>query len=375
MLRLFKQSDTVFTTNGDLVMMPTKAKVHRTQDEYYLDIELSIDYINDIAEDKIVVAETNKGSQAFRVKNITKTGKKISAKCPHVFFDGKNHFFVGAVGNRSGTLTTVMTYINGQVKPSSPFVFSSNITSSGYTWAWYESLYDVVVRAAERYGGYIRPSNYNVAITSSIGYDNGVVIQYGKNLKDISCEEDWSEVCTRIYPFGADGITVAETAVGLDNPYIDSSTQYNMKYIKSVEFDQSSISRDSYPSETAYKQALVTDLISKANAYLADHALPQVTYSIKANVEKITDIGDTIVVIDERLGVELETHVTAYDYDCLTGLFSEITFGNYTRTAKGMGLTVSKVSDNQANGILADRRLLFKSDNSIKWELITPPMT
>ena len=371
MIKVFGATDTVFTSNGDIVIQPLKARVHREAIDYYIDIEVPIEYIDYMAQDRIVVVDTPQGEQAFRINNLTVTGKKISARCWHVMFDSQRFFFAEAAGNVTGSPATIMSQINHNIRPASPFLFQSGITEQKTVLVYFDMLYDVIMAVVEKFGCYIQVNNYIVNF-QAIGVDRGVVIQYGKNLKDISCEEDWSEVCTRVYPFGASGITVDSTSVGLDVPYIDSSTHYSRRYIKEVEFDQSEIKRSSYPSQTAYEQALVTDLIAKGEAYLEAHALPKMSYNVKASIDGIANIGDTIVIIDERLGVELETHVTAFDYDCLTGKFSDITFGNYTRTAKGMGLTVNGLANNQQNGILAEKRLLFKDDNSLAWEYITP---
>lgn len=373
MIKVFGATDTVFTSNGDFAIQPLKAKVHKSATEYYLNIEVELEYLEDIVQGVIVVAETPQGEQAFRVNNVTQTGKKISARCKHVFFDSERQYFVNLIDSISGECGYILTQIYQHTEPIPPFVLSpSGMSGEARVTIVDESLYSALMKTAEAFNCQILMSNYVALFTPTLGQDNGVVIQYGKNLKDISCVEDWSDVCTRIYPFGANGITVDTTAVGLNNAYIDGSTQYRTKYIKSVEFDQSNIKRSDYQTETAYKQALVTDLIAKGEAYLDAHALPEVTYTLKANVEKISNIGDTIVVIDERLGLELETTVTAFDYDSILGKITEVTFGNYRKTAKGMGLTVQKVASNQQQGILADKRLLFNSDNSIKWEYITP---
>lgn len=372
MIKIFGATDTTFTSNGDIVIKPLKAKIHKSYTEYYLDIEVPIDYLEYIVQDNIVVADGSQKGQAFRINNVTVTGRKITARCNHVFYDTKTHYFVEALGAVNGTCATVLNSIKSKTKPTPPYILQSNVSGSQTVQSYYESMYDALVKTAEAFGGQLLMNNYVAIVTPSLGTDNGVVIRYGKNLKDISCEEDWSDVCTRVYPFGADGITVDTTDVGLEYPYIDGATQYTQKYIKAVEFDQSDIKRESYNTETAYKRALVTDLIAKGQAYLLEHPLPKVNYTIKANVEKISNIGDTIVVIDERLNLELETNVTAYDYDCVLGQFTEVTFGNYRKTAKGVGLTVSKVSDDQSKGILADKRLLFKDDNTIAWEYLTP---
>jgi phage-related protein len=105
-----------------------------------------------------------------------------------------------------------------------------------------------------------------------------------------------------------------------------------------------------------------------ADKYLQEHAYPEVNYTLKANIEKINRIGDKIEVIDERLGIDMDTYVTSFDYDCLSGQFTEVQFGNLRKTAKGMGLTVTSLADNQANAVLSDKRLKFRDNGSVTWE-------
>ena len=374
MIKVFGETDTTFTSNGDIVIQPFKCKVHREDIEYYCDIEVPIDYIDDVTQGKIIVVKTPQANeQAFRVNNVTKTGKKISAHCRHVFFDSLNNYYVEDARNKSGNPLAIMLQIKNATEPTTPFTFGSSITTSKTVSAYYETLYNAIMKVVDAFECYLFVDNYTVFFNETKGQDKGVVIQYGKNLKEISCDEDWSDVCTRIYPYGANGCTVMDSLhTSLPVPYIDGSVQYGRKYIKAVEFDQSNIKRSDYQSDAAYHDALVTDLIAKANAYLTACAYPKITYTLKAYPEDVVGIGDTIVVIDERLGVELETYVTAYDYDCLTGRYTDITFGNYRKTAKGMGLTVNNVAKNQRDGIIAEKRILFNADNSITWENIKP---
>ena len=77
MIRVFGQTDTVFTSNGDCVLQPLKAKVHKEDNgDYYLDLETSLEYLDFISEGRIVVANTPTGDQAFRISNVTKTKYK-----------------------------------------------------------------------------------------------------------------------------------------------------------------------------------------------------------------------------------------------------------------------------------------------------------
>ena len=61
---------------------------------------------------------------------------------------------------------------------------------------------------------------------------------------------------------------------------------------------------------------------------------------MKANVEKITDVGDVIEVIDERLGLNLLTNIISFDYDLILKKYTEIEFGNFKKTISGFASSV-----------------------------------
>ena len=55
MIKLFGVNDTIFNSNGDKVIMPLRAKVHKEDNgSFYLDFECSLDYINDKTIKKIL---------------------------------------------------------------------------------------------------------------------------------------------------------------------------------------------------------------------------------------------------------------------------------------------------------------------------------
>ena len=41
--------------------------------------------------------------------------------------------------------------------------------------------------------------------------DNGVTVRYAKKLKDITCEESWDSVVTKLLPVGKDGVIAEST--------------------------------------------------------------------------------------------------------------------------------------------------------------------
>ena len=132
---------------------------------------------------------------------------------------------------------------------------------------------------------------------------------------------------TKLLPVGDNGIMLNTLDPNAD-PYITAATQYDIPYTKTVSFRQG-LDREEYADDTAYQQALIDDLYAQATEYINTNQFPRVNYTLKANLEKITDIGDTVEVIDERLGINLMTNVIAYDYDCILEKYISVEFGKY----------------------------------------------
>lgn len=335
MIRVFGQTDTIFTSNGDAVILPLKAKVHKEDNgDYYLNLETSLDYVDYLVEGNIVVANTPQGDQAFRIGNVIKTKSKLTSKCYHVFYDSKNYLIADSyVVDKN--CNDALDHLNSATEPQSEFETLSDVATVNSFRCVRKSLYEAIQTVIERWGGHVVRDNFNIQIRANIGQDNGVTVQYKKNLKDITCEENWDSVVTKLLPVGKDGILLNAIDPNADI-YVTSSTQYDLPYTKTVSFTQDDINQEDYSSESAYQQALVNDLMMQAIEYLEINSVPQVNYTLKANIEKITDIGDTVEVIDDRLGINMVTNVIKYDYDCILERYTEIEFGNFKETLSGL---------------------------------------
>lgn len=331
MIRVFSPNDKVFNSNGDIVINPLKAKVHKQDNgDYYLDLETSLDYVDYLVEGNIVVANTPQGEQAFRITNPKKTRKKVTVKAWHVFYDSENYLIADSYVVDMNC-NNALDHLNRATEPTSPFTTLSDISAVDSYRCVRKSLYEAIQTVIERWGGHLVRDNFNIKIMSNIGVDNGVTVRYAKNLKELTCEENWDDVVTKLLPVGKDGILLNDLDAS-QSIYITSDKQWEIPYTKTVSFEQDDIEEENYTDETAYKQALIDDLREQATKYIELHNSPQVNYTMKANLEKITDIGDTVEVIDERLKVNLMTNVIAFEYDCILDKYTEIEFGNFKRT-------------------------------------------
>lgn len=344
MIKLFGQTDTTFASNGDLTIIPLKALVHKEDNgDYYLELTTSLKYVNDLTEGRIIVAPTPQGEQTFRVGNVQQTKNKLYTKCWHTFYDSENYLIEDARAVDKN-LNDALDWFNSSTTPESPFTTLSDVSTVATLYVVRKSLYEAIQESIERWGsGHLVRDKFNIQIRENIGQDNGVTVRYGKNLKDITVEYNWDNVVTQLLPTGYDGIM-------LDDKYVTSDIQYAIPYTKTVHFDQN-IDQEPYMDgdgnldEEAYQQALKDDLAVQAQNYISANSVPQVNYTMSANLEKITDIGDTVEVIDERLGLEITTNVISFDYDCILGKYKQLEFGNFKKTLSNLVSNITNTTN------------------------------
>lgn len=339
MIRLYGQTDKVFQNNGDRILQPLYSSVHKEDNgDFTLAIDLDLSYVDDITEGRIIVCPTPQGAQPFRVHNVTQTRKKISAVCRHVFYDTENYLIADSyvVDQDAGD---ALAHLNATTTPASPFNTISDISLQNSFRCVRKSLYEAVQTVVERWGGHLVRDGWTIGLRQNIGRDNGVTVEYAKNLQEITVSYDWSNVVTKLMPEGFDGLMLPEV-------YLVSDIQYDIPYTKCVQFQQE-VDREAYLDENgqldeeAYQEALIEDLRNQATQYLENNSVPKVNYTLAANLEKITDVGDTVQVNDRRLGLSILTHVIAYDYDPILDKYTKIEFGNFQQTITGFYQSVT----------------------------------
>ena len=341
MIKLFKSTDLTFDSNGDKIINATKAIVHKEDNgDFYIDFECDLSYINDIVENNILVANTPQGDQAFRIGNVSKTKYKISTKAKHVFYDSQNYLIADSyVVDKD--CAGAMYHLNAATEPTSPFATFSDITAVGSFRCVRKSLYEALKTVQERWGGYFIRDNFSIGLRSEIGVDSDVVVRYRKNIQDITCEENWDDVVTKLLPVGKDGILLNKLDPNR-SVYLTAAKQYDVPFTKTVSFSQDNINEEEFTDEegvldeVAYYTALIEDLERQGEEYLLENSVPKISYTLKANLDTITDIGDKIKVIHEPLNLSLTASVIAYDYNCILKKYTELSFGNFGKTLTGL---------------------------------------
>ena len=339
MIKIFGPTDTEYSSNGDKILQPTKCRIHKKDNgEYYAEIECSSDYADYIKTGNIVVCPTPTGEQPFRFSNPEINKNKIKVKAKHRYYDSENYLIKDS-NVVSKNCNQALEHLNAATDNESPFVTVSDVVGINSFRCVRKSLNEAVSTVLERWGGHLVRDNNIIAIRSSIGTDNGVTIRYGKNLKEIKKSEDWNNVVTKLLPVGKDGLM-------LDEIYLYSEQQYALPYTKTMTFTQD-LEQEENETDDAYQFRLQEDLRQQGTAYLAVNCVPKINYTVKANIEKITDIGDTIDVIDETLGIDITTYVIAFEYDAILEKFVQVEFGNSREKLSNLMSSISSSTSKQ----------------------------
>ncbi len=327
MIKIFDENDRDFSTNGNIVINPIKCKEvkKKSLNGWYVEVEISVKYKEYIEQDKLCVVKTKSKlrPQAFRIENPKITNNIISFTANHVMFDSKKYFLVD-VRPTNQNAQNALSNINERTDKKSPFTIFSDVETESTAYFIRKNLLEAWEVIEERWGGVFDADNWNISFLRKVGNDNGETITYGKNMQGMQIFEDWSNVCTKIYPVGSNELM-------LDEEYLESDIQYATPYTRTITFN-SELEQNQETAEEEKNAKLIEELRENAKKYLEENKYPKVSYEVTSNINQNMEIGDTIHV--KHPLVNLITEILEYEHNILTGKIELLVFGNYKRDVK-----------------------------------------
>lgn len=322
MIKIFDETDTDFSSNGNIALNPIKCKETKKKslNGWFLEVEVDVKYKEYILQDKLCVVKTKSklNPQAFRIKNVKTSNSVVSFTANHVMFDAADYFLTDVRPTKLNG-QNALSYINERTDKSSPFKIYSNVSEIKTAYFIRKNLLEAWAIIEERWNGVFDADNWNINFLTKVGHDNGEVIAYGKNMQGIQVFEDWSNVCTKLYPVGYDGLLLPEM-------YLESEVQYKIPYTRTVDFS-TDLDEDEKTEEN-----MIKELREKATEYLKINQYPAVSYEVTSDINQNMEIGDTIQV--KHPLVEIETEVLEYVHNIITDRIESLVFGNFTRNVK-----------------------------------------
>ena len=283
-----------------------------------------------IGQRSILLAKPNPTSedQAFRVYRITKPlNGQVTVYARHISYDlsgvvvlpftatsaaeAFSRFAAYSVGDHPFTFWTDKQ-THGEFAIPSPVSLRSVLGGSN------GSLIDV-------FGGEYEWDNLTVKLHEHRGEDRGVTIRYGKNLTDLTQEENCASCYTAVLPFWKK----EDTVVTPDEPI--SAGTFDYTRIMVLDFS------NAYETAPTARQ-----LTFDAQDYVATHQIGVPKVSLKVSfvqLEQTTEykdmallervsLCDTVKVEFEKLGVSAEAKVIKTVYDCLLDRYDSVELGD-----------------------------------------------
>ena len=204
----------------------------------------------------------------------------------------------------------------------------------------------------DRWGGEYEWDNFNVILHSKRGKDNGVVIEYGKNLTDMEHDNDFTDVYTDLLPYAVFSDENTEKVITLSEvtlPIVDNPLR-NKTLIKDfTDFfeDKSSINENSLRAKA--KDYITSNPLGIENSTLTvsfEQLWKQPEYS--AILERVS-LCDTVTIRHSALGITAKSKVIKTVYDSLAEKYVSITLGtakpNFVNTVGDIKTELSEVKN------------------------------
>lgn len=339
---LFDETATTFTTNGLGRLDCVSCIVTEERNGQYI-LEMSIAesalHADEIAMNSIICVIPSDGAtlQAFRVYKITKPINGIfGVYAEHISYQ------LSLIPTMPFTITAsnhacqdTLNALKSNAVVNCPFTFSTDVTTiAGYSQELPASIRSrlggVTGSVLDQFGGEYQFDNYTVYLKDHRGTTTPqYTLLYGKNITDLSQEENIANTITGIVPYWTDGTNT----VTLPEKVIETSNATSFPFKRIVPYDFSS-SFENQPSEA--------QLRAKAQAYVNQSGVGTPVVSIKVSFVQLSDteeykdimplqhvkLCDVINVRFAKYDINVTAKIVKTVYDVLAERYNEIEVGS-----------------------------------------------
>lgn len=210
---------------------------------------------------------------------------------------------------------------------------------------------------------------YDVFMVKRVGYDKDVTIRRGKNLKGITYDADITNVVTRIMPTGEDK---NGNVLYLPEVYIASPRESEYVHPKWYRLEVADAAEsDATDDEAAVTKDDVYQKLREAAQKEFDNGCDLATLTLTVDFVNCADteeykqyrflqniyIGDSVRVINSRIGVDTRIRMTDYTFNCLTLQYDAMTLGTLASTPDNSLITGKQLG----NGIVTGNKIALSS--------------
>lgn len=361
MIRLFKNNETNFNHNEFVLNEIISCKpVEAINDDYTTELEYPLEDSKNISSNLVVGGIVsvptidNRPDQLFRIID-----KDTSSTIVTVQMQAKLLADLKENRIKSMTLTgltrkqAIQAVLNAALDPHTYSVgnLDTNTNTNVIVNIPEGNLLSAIIGAENSilsaYGGEFVVNNNTIDIVDSRGADNGVVIEYGKNLSSIKESIDLTDLATVLIPKSGD-YRLPEYCI--ESPKV---ANYEKRYFKEVELNLNIWDGENEKGEDQITLAEAYSLMRlTCNKMFTEDKVDQITFNYEINfielskteeyknyaVLETVNLGDTVTVRHKKLNLDLQARVNkiSYTVDCE---------GNKTIDTVEIGFTRKEITD------------------------------
>lgn len=362
---LYAASETDFTTNG--IGLLTDAVSCTVTEERNGAYEATLVYpakghlAEYIAEDAIIKAKANDTDepQLFR---IYKSGKQIGSNttwnAEHISYELTGNpverFNISGVNAEQALNRLLAAAVFKHKYTAISDITTVNSTSIADVVSVRKALGGVEGSILDTWGGEYHFDNYRIELLKARGADNGVTIEYGKNLIDAKQERNIANIVTAIFPYAK------YTPEGKENEVYVSLKEKVLVHAGAADYAYKRCEIVDFSSEWESGTIITEDMLrAKAEAYLEKISTePDVNITLSyAQLKKTKDykniqvmenvaLCDTVTVRIDKLQIEATAKIVKAKYDSLKERYDTMEIGSVrTNLTKQLTATQQEVTE------------------------------
>lgn len=362
---LYAASKTDFTTNG--IGLLTDAVSCTVTEERNGAYEATLIYpakghlAEYIAEDAIIKAKANDTDepQLFR---IYKSGKQIGSNttwnAEHISYELTGNpverFSISGVNAEQALNRLLAAAVFKHKYTAASDITTVNKTSIADVVSVRKALGGVEGSILDTWGGEYHFNNYRIELLKARGADNGVTIEYGKNLTDAKQERNIANIVTAIFPYAK------YTPEGEESEVYVSLKEKTLVHAGAADYAYKRCEIVDFSSEWESGTIITEDMLrAKAEAYLEKISTePDINITLSyAQLKKTKDykniqvmesvaLCDTVTVRIDKLQIEATAKIVKAKYDSLKERYDTMEIGSVrTNLTKQLTATQQEVTE------------------------------
>ena len=362
---LYAASETDFTTNG--IGLLTDAVSCTVTEERNGAYEATLIYpakghlAEYIAEDAIIKAKANDTDepQLFR---IYKSGKQIGSNttwnAEHISYELTGNpverFSISGVNAEQALNRLLAAAVFKHKYTAASDITTVNKTSIADVVSVRKALGGVEGSILDTWGGEYHFNNYRIELLKARGADNGVTIEYGKNLTDAKQERNIANLVTALFPYAK------YTPEGEESEVYVSLKEKTLVHAGAADYAYKRCEIVDFSSEWESGTIITEDMLrAKAEAYLEKISTePDINITLSyAQLKKTKDykniqvmesvaLCDTVTVRIDKLQIEATAKIVKAKYDSLKEHYDTMEIGSVrTNLTKQLTATQQEVTE------------------------------